>query len=206
MVSTVLQLYAQDTDIEKYLKIVEKDPGNYEAYNMIGLLMVEKNDHEEARNYFVKSVILKNNYFDGYFNLGLLYYTQKEYNKALINLKRALSIKNDQIDTYIMLINCSLKQNNSAEAEKFYKEAFEQFGQEDHRLLNCGGIIKMLSANYKEAKNLFIDALKLKDDDKIKNNLAICEYYSGNKKKAKSMLKSLGSTLQIMKKNYKLVQ
>ncbi len=206
LLSNLCFLYAEDMVLDKYLKAVEKDPGDYEIYNKIGLYYIDKKNHQDARNYFVKAVILNNNYYDGYYNLGLLYYKLNGYNKAIVNFKRAVSIKKGSINLYVIIIHCYLKLNKLTCAKEYYRNVSQEFKKENYKLLNCGGIIELLSKNYKEARELFIKALKIKDDNKIKNNLAISEYYAGNRKKAKKILRSIGSDLNIMKENYKMIK
>ncbi len=197
---------AENEDVNKYLEIIKKEPGNFQAYNKAGLAYAQKGDQEEAEKYFKNSIIVNNNYYEGYFNLGLLYYQQKNFNKAIENFKRCYSINMKNVGLYVVFINTSLKLNKITRAKEYFNKGYKLFKETDHRLLNCGGVIELLCRNYKKARTFFSKALELKDNNKIKNNLAIVEYKLGNKKKAKEILKSIGKSLDIMSENYKLIK
>lgn len=192
--------------LNNYLKMSQKDPGNYELCNKIGLLYIQKNEYKTAKNYFAKAIILNNNYFEGYYNLTLLYYHLNDFSNAIVNIKRAIAINNKKVNTYIILINCYIRLKKWKMAKALFKETIAKFSEDNYKLLNCGGVLQLKEKKYKQAKEYFRKALKIKNDVKIKNNLAIAEYYSGNHKKAKDILKSLGNDYNIMKENYKLLK
>lgn len=197
---------AEKEEINKYLEIIKKDPGDFQAYNKIGLLYIEKNDYKQAENYFKNSIILNNNYYESYYNLGLLYYQQNKFDEALDNFKRAYILNQKNVEIYICLINTSLKLNKITQAKGYFNKGFNLYKEKNHKLLNCGGVIELLCKNYEKAKIYFEKVLKLKDDNKIKNNLAIAEYYLGNKQKAKEILKDFDKSFNIISENYKLIK
>lgn len=200
-------LFADGTnDINKYLEIINNEPGNFRAYNKIGLLYTEKEDYIQAEKYFKNAIILNNNYYEGYFNLGLLYYDHNKLEEALDHFKRAYILNKDQVDLYVCLINTCLKLNKITQAKEYFNKGSTKFKETSYKLLNCGGVIELLYKNHKKAKEYFEKALKMKDDNKMKNNLAIAEYKLGNKKEALDILKDIDKSINVISENYKLVK
>ncbi len=193
-------------EINKYLEIIKKEPGNHQVYNKIGLIYSGKGDYENAEKYFRNAIIVNNNYYEAYFNLGLLHYNHSKFEEALDYYKRAYVLNREQADLYICLINTGIKLNKVTQAKEYFNKGFTKFKEANYKLLNCGGVIELLYKNYKQAKEYFEKALKIKDDNKIKNNLAISEYKLGNKEKDREDLKDIDNSINNISENYVLVK
>ena len=131
-------------EINEYLEIINKEPGNHQAYNKIGLIYSGKGDFENAEKYFKNAIIVNNNYYEAYFNLGLLYYNHSKFEEALDYYKRAYILDKEQADLYISLINASIKLNKITQAKEYYNKGIKKFKEANHKLLNCGGVIELL--------------------------------------------------------------
>lgn len=200
----IIKAQAQtNEDLKNYLNIIEQEPGNYQVYIKVGLLYVSKNNFEEAKNYFEKAITLNNNDYHGYYNLGLLYYNQDKMTEALTHFKRAYLISKTS-EVYISIINCFIKLKSYDFAQRSLSEAFKTYPQ-DYKLFNTGGVIALLQNNFSQAKEYFLKALTLSDDSKIKSNLAITEYYLGNKNSAKQTLKNLKKDLNLFNENFNTI-
>ena len=197
-------LMADDLDV--LMVKINNNPGSYKTYNKIGMIYYERNNSIESEKFFIRAIILNNNYYEGYFNLGLLYYKQNNNIKALENFQRAHILNNEIEELYINLINTCLKINKISLAKKYLNKGFNKFDKKNYKLLNCSGIIELLLKDYKKAVLNFKEALKIENNNEIKNNLAIAEYYSGNKGEAEKILKEIGNDSGIIKENYKLIK
>ncbi len=202
----IIKAQAQtNEDLKDYLNIIEQEPGNYQVYNKVGLIYVSINNFDEAKNYFEKAITLNNNDYYGYYNLGLLYYNQDKMTEALTHFKRAYLISKTS-EVYISIINCFIKLKSYDFALRSLSEAFKTHPHpQDYKLLNTGGVIALFQNNFSQAKEYFLKALSLSDDSKIKSNLAITEYYLGNKNSAKQTLKNLKKDLNLFNENFNTI-
>lgn len=192
-----------DADLKKYQEAVKNDPGNYAAYNRIGLYYAGIGKHAEAAENFSKAVTVNNDFYEGFYNLGLLYYQQGKTLDALARFKQALLISKNA-DLYVAIMNCLIRINSIDFASRYFEEALKSH-KENYKVLNSGGIIELYRNNFAKAREYFASALKLKDDSKIKNNLAIAEYYAGNREAARQALKGLKKDLKLYNENFELI-
>lgn len=190
--------------ISNYINAINNAPGNYKLYNRVGLLYEKLSNSILSKDYFVRSIIVNNEYIEGYYNLGLWYYNRAKYDEAIINFKRALAISQSKPEIYINLINCYIKSNNVDSCMKFLEMALKMF-PENYEILNLAGIVYMLKANYDLAIKHFRKALNKKEDDKIINNLGIALYLSGKKDEAKKLLTNIKKYDKI-EENIKLLE
>jgi tetratricopeptide (TPR) repeat protein len=77
---------------EAYLwKVIETNPGDWEAYLLLGKIMEEK-DPISAINMYKKSISLRPSYYYSHFLLGMAYVEKKEYISALEELMKAINL------------------------------------------------------------------------------------------------------------------
>ena len=76
-----------------FLKILEKDPDNYDARVNLGAVYFNKDLIDQAVNEYETSIRLNPEKPQAFFNLGLLYNSLKDYDKALRFFKKA-----DEVD------------------------------------------------------------------------------------------------------------
>lgn len=190
--------------ISNYINAINNDIGNYKLYNRVALLYEKIGQDKLAKDYFVKAIIVNNDYVEGYYNLGLWYYKKAKYIEAMINFKRALSITYENIDLYVALINCYIKLNKIQLAERLLNKILNRF-PENYKILNLAGIISLLRNDYRNAEKYFRRALEINNDDRLINNLGIALYLSGKRKEAKKLLTKIKKYDKI-EENIKLIE
>lgn len=104
-------------------------------YFDIGLVFVNKNDYQAAREFYEKSrrlfekLKLRHELSDCYFNLGEIYLYEKEYQKALVHYQKGLALDEElgaQANLpgdYNMIGELYAEMDNLKEAEKFFNQA-----------------------------------------------------------------------------------
>ncbi len=199
-----IRLFAETgPELEKYLNIIQQDPRNYQAYLKMGLIYINQSNYGEAKKNFEQAITLNNNSYEAYYNLGVLLYQQNNVLEAIKSFKQAYLI-NKTSDVYINIVNCFIKLKSYDFALKSITEALNEY-KNDYRLLNTAGVIALLKNNFTASKEYFTSALKIRDDNKIKSNLAIAEYYLGNKSNAKQTLKNLRKDLNLFNENFEII-
>jgi predicted O-linked N-acetylglucosamine transferase (SPINDLY family) len=84
----------------KYEKILEIDPENFDANNLLGTLLVEIKDFKNAEKYLTKSLSINSTKPATYNNLGIALKEQGKINESLERFSEAIIKKNDYADAY----------------------------------------------------------------------------------------------------------
>jgi len=200
-------LFSQDyseTQLSNYIKLYEQNPGDFELCNKIGVLYENLGNFEEAKKYFLISIYLNNNYYEGFNNLGLWYYNRGDYNNAIKNFKTAIEISSNRIDSYINLMNSYIKLNDLNNASEVLNWCLNNFS-DNYEILNLAGILSIMKGYYNSAVNYFERAYKLEKDDRVGNNLGVALYLAGRRKEAKKILTKISKN-DIIKENLKLIE
>ena len=88
-----MRLFDQSLDyLQKYLK---QESNNYHAYNLLGVIFLEKNNLDEAIINFNKCISLKMDFVKAYNNLGIVFYKKKQFHKSINFLKIGISLEPD---------------------------------------------------------------------------------------------------------------
>ena len=158
--------------------------------NNIGLVNLELNDTAVAREYFNRGLKIaqKLNHKLGigysYFNLGDLYYRQRKYNLALQSYRKAEGYYTELNDINGIVKICNLigqvylKQNKYKLSEDKFNEAYEL--SKKHGLIvtqikaatNISKIL-ILRGNYIDAENMLIKALKLANQEQLRESIVL---------------------------------
>lgn len=107
-----------------YLEVLEDNPQNFDANNLLGLLYFQKNDFENAKTYIKNAINIKN---DPYFcdNLGRVYTKTGEYKNAIEILKRGLEQDSKNYSLWFDLAVAYRENHNWSEAKKAYLEVLK---------------------------------------------------------------------------------
>jgi len=85
-----LKLFSESSDyLQKYL---EQEKNNYHAYNLLGVIFLEKNNLDEAIINFNKCISLKMDFVKAYNNLGIVFYKKEQFHKSINFLKIGISL------------------------------------------------------------------------------------------------------------------
>ena len=94
--------------INTYKKIVTLQYDNYLAYYNLGLLYEQDKQHEQAKNYLLKSIEINDKYAPAYYALGISYVSNQEINKAKELFEKYLRI--DPNGEYKNVVEAKLKE------------------------------------------------------------------------------------------------
>lgn len=85
-----LKFFDESLDfLNEYLKKVSN---NYHAYNLLGVIFLEKNNLDEAIVNFNKCISLKMDFVKAYNNLGIVYFKKKQFHKSINILQIGINL------------------------------------------------------------------------------------------------------------------
>lgn len=78
--------------IENFLSLLEIEPNNHQAYNMIGMSFGELEEYSPAIAAFERAIALDQNFANAYYNRGHAYKELGRFDLALIDFNQALEL------------------------------------------------------------------------------------------------------------------
>jgi tetratricopeptide (TPR) repeat protein len=120
----IAEEYFNKNDIDNaesvLLEMLRENPEDYDVYNFLGIIQMNKKEYQRAINYFEKVLPVFNNHFELHYNLGLAYQLCSVYDKAIAHYSMVLEYVPTHYDALnnMGLANLSLK--NYEEANKFF--------------------------------------------------------------------------------------
>ncbi len=112
---------AEQTDkgIEFFNKSLALEPEDPVGWNNIGLLYEKKHDYKTAKECYIKSLKIKQNY-EALHNLGVWYRMQRNFPESVNCLKQALKLKPHNNDSLLSLGMSYLSQKDFKNGYKYY--------------------------------------------------------------------------------------
>ena len=145
-------------------KLISRNPKVPFLYNLMGLILSEQKEADQALEYYEKGIEIDPNFAEIYNNLGILFAKIKlDNNKAEKFYKKSISLNYKLSEAHNNLGNLYKKINKFNEAVKCYKKAIETNSKSafaHHNLANA----YVSSGNFEEAKKYFIESIKLFPD------------------------------------------
>ena len=83
-----------------YQQILQADPNQPIAFNLLGLIAHQVGKNDIAANYIIKAIAIKPDYPDAYSNLGNVLRELGRFNKAVVNYNKALNIEPNLVEAY----------------------------------------------------------------------------------------------------------
>jgi len=161
----ILNIHEKNFDQAEALlkKLLNIDPNNFIALNILGVLCGIKKNHEDAFIYFRRAIHLKPDYNEAWYNKGNTLKELKRYDEALYHYDKAIHLKPDYAQAW----------NNKAitlQDLKRYDEALNHYDKAIHlkpdyneAWYNKGNTLKELK-RYDEALYHYDKAIHLKPD------------------------------------------
>jgi tetratricopeptide (TPR) repeat protein len=107
------------------LKILKKEPKNFNVLNNLGLVCSELKEEEHAERYYNEAINLNPNFPDPLVNLGNLKTTQNKNEEAKSLFERAIKINDKIIPAKIALAGYHEQSGNFIDAKKIYNDVLE---------------------------------------------------------------------------------
>jgi tetratricopeptide (TPR) repeat protein len=171
-------------------EIMAKDSKNIFALNTYGFILLNNNQLEESKDYFLKSLEIKSDFIHANNNLGVYFLRKKDIKNAEIYFRKVLSSNINFLPAHENLLQIMF-------LNKEFKNALKYINTINKTKLilpiKWKGIIGTMLAKqskFPEAADTFLDYLKEDPENfYILNNLGFC-YFAQNKiKEAESYLK-----------------
>lgn len=109
-----------------YSKILLRDPRHFEAMHMRGVLKLQDNKHEHAKQLLGKAAKLNPENALIRFHQGELHQSLTDYKEAEFYFRKALSLGSDEADVHFMLGNALFDQSRFQDAVESYKAAIKR--------------------------------------------------------------------------------
>jgi tetratricopeptide (TPR) repeat protein len=156
----------------EYNKILEIDSNNAEALLFLGLIELTKNNHENAKEYFLKALETEKR-FSVLNDLGYICIQLKLFDDAITYLNEALELEPENLKVKCNLGIALYNQGSFDEAGNFFKEVIEKSPEYVTPYIYLP-IIYSKRDDTDSAINLLIDAIdKFPRSGFLKNNLAV---------------------------------
>ena len=81
-----------ESAMELYKLVLEKDPKNYDAYNLSGVAAYQKNDLNLALKLIESAIAIQPNQAFAYVNCGLIFEKLRQYESALVSYEKAIAL------------------------------------------------------------------------------------------------------------------
>lgn len=154
-----------DQAIDAYKEALILEPHNANYFLRIGKIITrkiifQKDDANkkilahEAKDWFQKSIIEKNNLVEAYFQLALIQQMLDEKDESVLSLQKAIALDNSKPDYFLVLANIYVSRGAEGDyekAESIYKDIIAVQGNDPNVYLNLGILY--------EKKKIFNDAV-----------------------------------------------
>ncbi len=135
-----------------YLAMLEQQPHQVEAMQMLGIIAYRTKEYDRAINYFQQVISIKQDWPETYNNLGACFWEQGKIEQAIAAYKQALAVKPDYLDAYDNLALALEKQGKRLELRElralYAKETDQQVGS----LIPSGATPEKLAAMRRQEK------------------------------------------------------
>ena len=142
-------------------KLIDSNPSVVFLYNLLGLILVELKDIDQALKYYEKGIKIDSNFAEIYNNMGVLFFRYK-YSGNAKNIedlyKKSISLNKNMSEVHSNLGNLYNAQNKHEEAIRCYKKAFEINPKFSFALLNLASLYLSLG-KINEAKEKLEEAI-----------------------------------------------
>jgi len=150
--NTIIRMYDDakmpDKAVAAAQKMIELDPGNYEAYYNLGAMYVKMKKFTEAAATFQNSIELRPDFDIAYANLGYSYSQLKKYSDAISAFKKMVEIVPDNSDGWFNLGINYMQLKKWGDAVEPLKKAIELRPDYGVPYYNLGIVYLNLKDNY----------------------------------------------------------
>lgn len=148
----------------KYLEVIEKEPENSDAYNMLGVLYYQSKMFNEAIDYIIKALKIKENPYY-YECLGAVYLDIREYEVAKNTFEIACEQNPKNAENWFNLGNAYKGLKDFEQAENMYKKAVSVDKKLSIAYFNLATMYANNLNKPKEAIEFFQKVLELNPND-----------------------------------------
>ncbi len=146
-----------------YRQVLQQDPGNAQAHNLLGVLAAQSGHPEPAVGLLTRAIELDGTNAEFHFNLGLVRQGGGDREGAIASYRRAVEIQPGYADAWSNLGGLLLGKGDAEGAERCHRKAVELAPANPLAQHNLGASL-LVRQDYGEAEVCFREALRLKPD------------------------------------------
>ena len=154
------QLQAAD---EIFRRILAVDPSDADAWNLLGVLQVQRGRSDVGVQYIRRALALRPDWAEALFNLGWALREEKKSEEAAGCLRRALELKPEYVEAHDTLGVVLQEQGKLAQAVAFHRRALE-LNPDYAAAHNNLGMVLLAQGNVDEAVACYRRAFELRPD------------------------------------------
>jgi len=143
-----------------YQKVLELDPNYADAYNNLGVLYKELEEHQKAKDCYEKAIVINPNYTDAHYNLGNIFKELGENQKAKECYEKVIEINPNYIDALNNLGNIFDDLGENQKAKDCFEKAIEINPNYVDANYNLGTIFQELG-EYQKAISCFEKTIEI---------------------------------------------
>ena len=174
-----------DIALELYNQILKITPNHAQALNNIGIIFVNLNENQNAKDCYEKAIKINPNYADAHNNLGVIFEKIKDYQKAKDCFEKAIKINPNYADAHNNLGNIFKKLEEYQKAKDCFDKVISFKPNYANAHNNLGVIFKELG-EIEKAKECYEKAIIINPNYTVAlSNLGVVFKEFGEFKKAK---------------------
>jgi tetratricopeptide (TPR) repeat protein len=146
-----------------YRRVLQRDPNNAEALNLLGALAAQDGHSRDAKDLFAKAVVISGTNPEYHHNLGLMYQRTGDFDGAIKCYRKAVEIRPEYRRAWLNLGGLLLYRGDAEGAELCNRHAIRINPANPVAHKNLGTALQAREA-HQEAEQCFHEALRLKPD------------------------------------------
>ena len=199
-----IQLHTQkqyDKAEEIYLRVISKDPKNYQALRHLGILYHDKKQYDQAISYLDKAILINSLLPDAHNNLGLVYFVNDKLELAKKSFEQSFLLNNSYLPAVNNLTRVYFSMGDS---EKCMQSAIKAAELKPGDYISDLNFALALSINGRITEGIkkLEELKKLNKTDDLFNQLALMYEVSGNIEKSN---KYLMESFKLNQNNYAML-
>ena len=144
-----------------YKKIIKIESNNFEPVFLLGSLLLQKKNFDDAIPLLEKAILMEPNHANSYQNLGFALIEIGEFAKATEALKKAIKIQPNHVEAHFNLANVYKQMRDFEKARMFYEKTIEIQPNNPSALNNLANIYKRLG-EFTKAIDSYNKAIQIK--------------------------------------------
>ncbi len=146
-----------------YCEVLQVEPENFTAMQLIGLACIQVNNHQDAINFLEKAIKINSKFVACYVNLGIAFQSLNRFDEALVNFDKAINIDPYNIQAYSNRGISFYSLKRFTEALESYDKAISINPNYADAYSNRGNVLHELKL-YEEALKCYDKAIKIKPE------------------------------------------
>jgi len=154
------QIKIWENTVTLFNHVIEKDPKNHLAYQVIGQEMAKRGEHEKALTYFDTALKIHPQFFPAYSNKALVLKKMGKHDEAMKNFETAGRLNKNSPELFYNLSFIYLEEGNYEESLQYALKAI-RIKPDYEEAYNIAGIASVEAGKIKEGIDYFQKSLRI---------------------------------------------